>query len=254
MNYSRTVVPIVKEVGDELKQHFGQVEAINQKSESRVDVVTEFDRKTETFLAEKLRKDFPDIEFVGEESGGNEQAERFWLCDPIDGTEHFIRGLPFCTTMLCLIENGAVIFSVIYDFVRGDMYVAEKGKGAKKNNEPIHLRNRPLEQAYISFETRIENPHNLEILQGLQKKCVLISTINSGFEYAMVAEGKLDGRIALEPYGGIWDYAPGSLLVSEAGGVSVNIGAGEFDYRNLNNLSVTPVVYQELTQGKNPIL
>ena len=77
--------------------------------------------------------------------------------------------------------------------------------------------------------------------------------ISAGFEYAMVASGKLDARISLDPYGKIWDFAPGSLLVAEAGGVVANIGSKGYDYRNFNFIAANPVIYKELTEGKNPL-
>jgi len=77
-----------------------------------VSVVTKLDTDVEEFVSDELTKIYPDIGFVGEEHGGNREAARFWIMDPIDGTGHFIRGLPFCTSMIALVEDGHVNFSV----------------------------------------------------------------------------------------------------------------------------------------------
>ncbi len=69
----------------------------------------------------------------------------------------------------------------------------------------------------------------------------------------MVASGKLEGRVTLDPYGKIWDYAPGSLLVSEVGGIVTNIGKETYDYRNLNSIVTNPIIYKELTEGETAI-
>ena len=151
MDYKNVILPILREAGVELRKGFGNAEIVQQKNDFAPSVVTELDRSTEQFLAAKLRAADSSIDFYGEENGGNDHAERFWLCDPIDGTAHFVRGLPFCTTMLCLIENGGVVFSVIYDFVKDDVYWAEKGGGAWKNDEQIHVSNRNFKQRYLSF-------------------------------------------------------------------------------------------------------
>jgi 3'-phosphoadenosine 5'-phosphosulfate (PAPS) 3'-phosphatase len=50
-----------------------------------------------------------------------------------------------------------------------------------------------------------------------------------------------------------WDFAPGSLLVSEAGGVATNIGAETYDYKNHDFIISNVVVHKELTSGDNPI-
>ena len=119
MNYKTKVLPILKEAEKELQKYYGNVGKVENKSENPADVVTELDKNTETLIAKWLKKIDPTIEFVGEEFGGNQNADRFWLCDPIDGTAHFVRGMSFCTIMLCLVENGEVVFAAINDFTRG---------------------------------------------------------------------------------------------------------------------------------------
>jgi len=69
----------------------------------------------------------------------------------------------------------------------------------------------------------------------------------------MIASGKLDGKITLNPYGKDWDFAPGSLLVREAGGVAANIGHSDYDYRNHDFIIAGPKLYQDLTDGLEAI-
>ena len=76
---------------------------------------------------------------------------------------------------------------------------------------------------------------------------------SSGFEFAMVASGKLDGRLCFDSYGKDYDFAPGSLLVEEAGGVVANIGSREYDYRNGNFIAANPLVFKQLTEGPDAI-
>lgn len=63
----------------------------------------------------------------------------------------------------------------------------------------------------------------------------------------MVAAGKVDGRVTFEPYGNDYDFAPGSLLVEEAGGVVRNLGSDTYDYRNTDFIAANPIIYKELT-------
>jgi myo-inositol-1(or 4)-monophosphatase len=246
MSYSEKVIPIIREAGKELKKYFGNAGVVRQKKKSPAEVVTELDLKTEKYIAESLKKIYPAIDFCGEEFGGDKNSEKFWLLDPIDGTAHFIRGIPFCTTMLALIESGEVIFSVIHDFIRGDTYHAEKDKGAKMNNQPIHVSQRRLADAYIAFEMKLEKNNNSDLFISLRKECVLFATISCGYEFALVAQGKIEGRITLDPYGNDYDYAPGSLLVSEAGGVAKNIGKDSYNFKNHDFIAANQIVYGEL--------
>lgn len=240
------VAPIVEEAGIEIAKNFGKVEAISYKTASQGSVVTELDRKTEQFLADRLKSFYPDIAFFGEEFGGDNKAERFWLVDPIDGTGNFIRGIPFATTMIALVQNGQVIFSIIYNFITKEMYSAEKGGGAKLNGQPIHVSNRSGNRATIGMETNRSKKENLDKLLLIGEKYPIIRTYNSGFEHCLVASGKIEARICLDPHGGDWDYAPGSLLISEAGGIVKNIGSNSYDYRNHDFIAANPIVYEEL--------
>lgn len=69
----------------------------------------------------------------------------------------------------------------------------------------------------------------------------------------MVASGKIEGRINFEPLGCDFDYAAGTFLVKEAGGVVSNIGSDKFDFTNLNSIAANAKVYKALTTGKNSI-
>ena len=249
MSYSETLLPVIRRVRDIVLPHFGNVTKLDHKDESSGSAVTDFDIAVEAFLKKEFSKLYPEIAFVGEENGGDRSAERFFLVDPIDGTSNFVRGLPFCTTMVALIEKGEVVFSAIYNFVTDTMYSAEKGKGAYKDGKPIHVSNRPLRHSFFVWETHLSVKNNAEILAKLEKKSCSFKVTAAGYEFAMIAEGRIDGRVAFDPYGQDYDFAPGTLLVKEAGGVVANIGKTTYDYRNLEFIAANPVVFKDLTEG-----
>lgn len=247
------VLNLVVEAGKKLKPHFGKIRARGYKEGNAADVVTNLDIETEEFLANSLKKHYPSIGFKGEESGFKEKADLFWLVDPIDGTGYFVRGIPGCTIMLALVDSRQVIFSIIYDFINDNLYYAQKDKGAYCNNKKIHVSNLSLKEGYLYLECNI-NKNTLSKLEYLKKlSMILFSGYPPGFEYAMVASGKIEGRINYEPLGCDFDYAAGTFLVEEAGGIVANIGSSTFDYTNLNSIAANEKVYKELTEGKNAI-
>ena len=252
-NLTETVLPIIKKTRDITLPHFGKAKIIAMKSSSPHDAVTKLDNEVEIFLREELKKVYPDIAFVGEEFGGNRESGKFWIADPIDGTASYIKGIPFCTSMLALVDNGLIIFSVIYDFVNDNMYHAEKGKGAYKNGTAIHVSNRDNSEAYIGWESRLDKSENLKVFLELRKLGGMIKLMCCGLEYAMIAEGKLEGRITFDPWGNDYDYAPGSLLVEEAGGVVANIGSKTYDYKNYNFIAASPSLYKKLTESPDAL-
>lgn len=244
-------IDAVGEVGEELKKHYGKVE-YELKEGMHNNFLTELDRKTELFLRERLLTFDPAIMFRGEEFGGEESATS-WLVDPIDGTTHFVRGLPFCTTMVALIDNDKVALAVIHDFIRDDTYWAIRGEGAYCNEDPIHVSDRGLKHGMFTCETDLSKSDNLSLYLKLRETTRLIDTMSGGYEFALVASGKIEGRISKDPWGSDYDYAPGALLVREAGGKVANIGQDNYDYHNTSHLATNAVVFDELTKGPQAI-
>lgn len=110
-----------------------------------------------------------------------------------------------------------------------------------------------LGQSLIDYETRLENPDHLEQYLRVRKRAVLVGEMACGYTFAMIASGKLDGKIAIDPYAKSWDFARGSLLVQEAGGVARNIGSTGYNYRNPDFIIASPIVYRELAEGPDAV-
>lgn len=247
--YAIPLIEALQEVRTMLMPFYGNVSHSIKDRGNAADVVTELDYAAEDYLRQQLMVLDPSAAVVGEERGGDRNAKRKWFIDPIDGTGHFARGMPFCTTMLALVEDGEVTASFIYDFVRDELYRAERGRGATCNGMPLHVSDRSLGEAYVSLESRLSRPRDLYLRRRLELCCVSFHTVCAGYQYAMIACGKLDGRICFDPYGRDYDFAPGMLLVAEAGGRVANIGSRSYDYRNVECIAANPKVFEALTEG-----
>lgn len=251
--YREAVLPIIRQVRKTLLPFYGNVPFMEKNPTGKEDLLTELDTKVERFLREEFAKLYPNIDFVGEEDGGDRTKERFWLVDPIDGTTHFVRGLPFCTTMVALIEHGEVIFSAVYDFVNDVMYHAEKGSGAYKNNDSMSVSSRPLRLSRLEVSIQMDDPRRLQSYLALKEKSHIFHAGASGFELSLVASGKLDGSVHFGPGSKDYDVAPGNLLIKEAGGVVTNIGKRTHDYRNIDFIATNPLIHKELTEGSDAL-
>ncbi len=228
---------------------WGTAPVIGNHGDLAHQIVTEADGAVEHFLQSELAKLDPGIAFAGEEYGGSRDAERLWLADPIDGTAHFVRGLPFCTTMLAYIEGGEVKLAAIYDFVHDALYHAVAGGGAYRNGERIRVNERPMAGAYLGWESHLAKKENLERYFKIYAKTAAFKTVSAGYEFALIAEGKLEGRVQFDPHGFDYDFAPGSLLVREAGGAVANLGKRTYDYRNTDFIAANRPVFDALTRG-----
>ncbi|OHA20609.1 MAG: hypothetical protein A2849_02325 [Candidatus Taylorbacteria bacterium RIFCSPHIGHO2_01_FULL_51_15] len=253
-SYIEALSPIIRHVRGLLLPQYGKA-AFHEKLGGRArEVITKLDLEVERFLKDELASKYPDIGFVGEESGGDRNAKRFWLVDPIDGTEYFIRGLPFCTSQLALIENGGVTFSIIYDFVGDVLCHAEKEKGAFANDKALSVSTRMLDVSRLSTMFKLQDAKAYEQYRKLRSHCHTFHVGASGYELALVASGKLDGAVY---YGGAgskdYDIAPGTFLIAEAGGVVANVSKQTYDYRDGDFIAANPLVFEELTKGSHAL-
>jgi myo-inositol-1(or 4)-monophosphatase len=212
------VAEVFKDLRSDLLSAFGKVEHTRKSDRSPV---TEWDVKVETTLSAALKEAFPNVGFEGEETGHSGDASTYWLVDPIDGTSSFIRGLAYSTNMAALVHEGKVLAAVIYDFVNDVLYTAQKGKGAFKDGQPIKVKERQAGNLVAYSFTRNTFGLIREAMQEVGIRALLIMGA-AGHTYAMLAEGKIDGIIALNVKMGAYDNAPGMLLAEEAGAIVLN--------------------------------
>lgn len=206
-------------------------------------VVTLLDRELEEKLREVLRPLDPGIGFLGEELGQEGDQDTYWLTDPIDGTEQFIRGIDSCKNLLCLVENGEPIWALMYFFVRDELWTARKGQGTFCNGQQVSMRYRPLELCWIDISISLLNPDNLKKLLNVRPNIAGFTIMR---DTSLIISGKVDGVIALETGGGPWDYAPRSLLLAEAGAKILNIGSDAYDFNNPDFLVAHPKNFDKL--------
>src|SRR4030095_268142 len=112
--------------------------------------VTQAARAAEQTIIEVLGRAFPEYGFLGEEFGGSGKTDTRWIVDPIDGTQHFVRRLPICATLIALEEHREITAGVISNPVTGDLYTARRGGGAFINGERVRVSDEAdLSQAYL---------------------------------------------------------------------------------------------------------
>jgi myo-inositol-1(or 4)-monophosphatase len=199
-------------------------------------LVTEADLSVQNRLQTELYRLHPEITLLGEEMSEQEQnaiitkGGTFWCLDPLDGTSNFAAGIPFFSISLALIENGQPILGIIYDPVRDESFIAEKGKGAKLNDKPL--------DATITAHTALQQCSAIVDFKRLSSDLATRLAIDAPYssqrsfgsvalDWAWLAAGR--GQIYLHGKQKLWDYAAGWLILDEAGGSSSTLeGVSEF--------------------------
>jgi len=186
------------------------------------DFLTEVDRETEAFIAERLLRVFPDDGFIGEESDPRPAGDggAAWVVDPIDGTANFARGVPhFCVSIAC-IEAGRIEAGVIYNPMLDELFSARRGGGARLNGAPIRVSGATaLAECSIEvgWNSRAGAAQYIDLLRRVASTGASPSRMASGaLAIAYVAAGRSDGFV--ERHINAWDCLAGILMVSEAGG------------------------------------
>ena len=212
---------IARQAGAVLMTGFGNVRHIRQKGV--IDLVTEFDKRSEEVILSFIQQEFPGHSILAEESGRNEIISEYqWLIDPLDGTTNFAHGIPIFSVSIGLLRNKIPLVGVVYDPFRNEMFSAELGQGATLNNEPIHVSSRTdLGQAVIStgfpYDVRTNPRNNLAQFAQFQLRTQAVRHLGSAaLDCTWTAMGRLDGywEFGVQP----WDIGAGALVVLEADG------------------------------------
>src|SRR5260370_29125302 len=97
-DYLAPMQELAREAGSLLLSYFGKV-SVEYKGE--VDLVTEADRSSEKLIVERIRRQWPGHDLLGEEGSRRETGSDFrWYIDPLDGTTNFAHGYPvFCVSL-----------------------------------------------------------------------------------------------------------------------------------------------------------
>ena len=129
---------MAREAGGLLMEYFRQRVKIEYKGD--VDLVTVADRKSEALILERIRKQFPSHDVMGEEGTRIETGSEYkWYVDPLDGTTNFAHGYPVFCVSLAVSRQGKRVAGVIYDPTRDEMFTAELGGGARLNGQAARV-------------------------------------------------------------------------------------------------------------------
>lgn len=239
MSRLRTIIEkAAEEAGQimlEAQKHGFAVDA----KEGHANFVTEYDRKIQSFLFERLGREIPEAHFLGEENGSDvfrseDEKGLTFVIDPIDGTSNFMKGNFPSVTSIGLLKDGAPYIGVIYNPFSGQLFSAEKGMGAEENGHPIHSSTSPMKESLVTMGTAPYYDGLPELAFRLANvyihRCIDIRRTGSAeWDLCMVASGRTG--MYFEPKIQIWDYCAGALICEEAGGRVTDFEGAPLSFR-----------------------
>jgi myo-inositol-1(or 4)-monophosphatase len=194
---------------------------VGSKSSS-TDMVSDADRAAEDAIAALLRAERPDDGIVGEEGSSVEGASgRRWVVDPLDGTTNYLYGFPQWGVSVAVEDDTGALAGVVFDPVRGELFAASRGEGARLAGEWLRVRDgaelsRSLIATGFGYEPSWRREQAAAAAHLLPRVRDIRRAGAAALDLAWLAAGRLDGywERGLNP----WDWAAGRLLVTEAGG------------------------------------
>jgi myo-inositol-1(or 4)-monophosphatase len=239
---------MAREAGSLVMGYFRQNVKIEYKG--AVDLVTVADRKSEALILERIRKQFPTHDVMGEEGTRIESGSEYkWYVDPLDGTTNFAHGYPVFCVSLAVERQGRRVAGVIYDPTRDEMFSAELGGGAWLDDSAIHVSaTANLGECLIGTgfpsQKRHKNP-NIYFYHQLTLRTHGVRRAGSAaLDLCNVASGRYDGfwEFNLNP----WDTAAGVLIVEEAGGKVTDFTGGAFQIASRETIATNGLVHGAL--------
>ena len=218
---------------------FGEVENLQVKKKGPRDFVTKTDKRVEQILIEELTRAKKNYSFLTEESGKieNNDKDKIWVIDPIDGTTNFLHGIPHFAISIALKVDNEIKSALIHDPIKNEIFYAEKNNGAYFNNHRVRVSNKNnLEDCLFSS--------NQEGLKSVFPKLNMRSTGSASLDLAYVGSGRLDGFFQNKI--NLWDIAAGILIIDEAGGTSNDIV--KYNHNNINIRAASTSIYTKMME------
>jgi fructose-1,6-bisphosphatase/inositol monophosphatase family enzyme len=220
------------QAGDIMLQHFHDDVEQHEKDDNTI--VTVADELINQLVIDEVERAYPEHSVFGEEASSDKQSGLAWVCDPIDGTVPYSKGLPVSVFSLALVQDGVPIVGVVYDPFMKRLYSAIKGGGAFLNDKPVRASEVGLERhAIVNIEWWPEAEYDIDTVchqLSLDTKAYVLHLGSVIDAACYVAAGRYEACIFAGTNGKNVDIAAVKVIVEEAGGKVTDLFGNEQRY------------------------
>lgn len=224
------LVSLARRAGEIMRKNFRL--GMERKLKSDNTPVTEADIAINQLVIDSICRDYPQVRVIGEEGSYEPGDHEFTLlCDPIDGTIPFCRGIPISAFVAAVIKGNQPLTAVIYDPFMDRLWHAEKGQGAFLNDQPVTLsKHNTLKLSNICVVWWRKAPYNLHRVceQLVEAEAGWMNPASIAYVGGLVASGEFEATIFPGHHG--WETAAMQLIVEEAGGRATDIHGQPLQY------------------------
>jgi len=217
-----------------------------------IDLVTEIDRQSEDYILGEISRKFPGHSIMAEESGDtNGSTEHLWIVDPLDGTVNYAHGVPLFSVAIAYAHRGELTLGAVYDPMRDEMFLAEKGRGAWLNGRPLKVKQvadlgRSLLVTGFPYDVRTTANNNLQNYAKFALNSQGVRRLGSAaLDLCYVGAGRFDGYWELSLKA--WDLSAGALVAMEAGAKVTDVrGEVNFFKPPLSVIAANPALHAKI--------
>jgi 3'(2'), 5'-bisphosphate nucleotidase len=233
-------------------------ERITGYESDRQQLKTPVDLAAEGWIAGLLQGLFPNDVLLAEEAFERSNSkwnppESFWTIDALDGSRSYVEGFNGFCAQVAYVDHGRVIIGAVHEPAARTTYWASASEGAFMRNGAgtVKRLNLPKKTAWPDHPGFVDSTSPKGPIGAMMQRLGghLIECGSIGVKICRVATGDAD-VFAKELSFGLWDVAPGSLILEEAGGRLGlwNGGHVSFDSSRIyyNNILVAPAGLFEL--------
>ncbi len=256
MKYLDIAIELAREMGQIQLDGLGRVHHVEYKGATNI--VTEIDKKCERLFIDRIQKEFPSHEILGEEGGQVksmiETKDGYcWIVDPLDGTVNYAHNYPLFAVSIALEYKKDIVFGVVFEPNRNELFVAERGSGATLNDRRIKVSNTTdLRKALLDtgFAYNIHEGEKRNNLNNFEKFLFESRAIRrdgaAASDLCYVACGRFDGfwELFLKP----WDIAAGQLIIKEAGGRVSSFDGSPLDLYGTEILASNGKIHEQMME------
>lgn len=210
--------------------------------------VTEVDTESEKAILEELQSHSTYSIYTEEAGKIQGDAKGEWIIDPLDGTTNFLCSIPLFAVSIALKKGNDIVLGVVVNPISGELFYAERGKGAFFNEKPIHVSDHVELKNSCIFPNHgydAESTKNyVEVIKRLATNSYLRQFGSSALELCYVARGNVDGFICSGDE--LYDYAAGLVILEEAGGKVTDWNGGKWSSDNNFILASNAKMHEDL--------
>ena len=230
MSYYELCNDVAKAIGEAVSGLIGKPEAGVMLRIGADGTPTEaIDEAAENAALSVLEADGRSIRVVSEEIGEKiigGRPEFTFVLDPIDGTFNAVNNIPFFCVPVAIVSSdlSSISYGYVRNLINGNIFTAEKGKGAFLNKRKIHVSSRSelSEASVLSYSHR---PHAFAINNHSVRRVRIFGC--AALELCYIASGIFDAFIDMRGMLRVTDIAAGKLIVEEAGGIVTDGKGGQ---------------------------